>query len=51
MNEKMKYLKKVFHEVNDYPMSIITKIAQQELMIDKIKKEGKILMKLPIKFS
>ena len=27
----MKYLTKVFHEVNDYPMSIINTIAQQEL--------------------
>ena len=27
----MKHLTKVFHEVNDYPMSIINKIAQQEL--------------------
>ena len=27
----MKYLTKVFHEVNDYPMAIINTIAQQEL--------------------
>ena len=27
----MKYLTKVFHEVNNYPMSIINTIAQQEL--------------------
>ena len=27
----MKYLTKVFHEVNDYSMSIINAIAQQEL--------------------
>ena len=27
----MKYLTKVFHEVNDYPMSIINTIAQQQL--------------------
>ena len=27
----MKYLTKVFLEVNDYPMSIINAIAQQEL--------------------
>ena len=26
----MKYLMKVFHKVNDYPMSIINKIAQQD---------------------
>ena len=31
VNEEMKYLTKVFHEVNDYPMSIINTIAQQEL--------------------
>ena len=31
MNVEMKYLTKVFHEVNDYPMSIINSIAQQEL--------------------
>ena len=31
VNEKMKYLTKVFHEVNNYPMSIINKIGQQEL--------------------
>ena len=30
MNEEMKYLMKVFHKVNDYPMSIINKIAQQD---------------------
>ena len=28
--EEMKYLTKVFHEVNDYPMSIINTIAEQE---------------------
>ena len=27
----MKYHTKVFHKVNDYPMSIISKIAQREL--------------------
>ena len=27
----MKYLAKVFHEVNDYPMSTINKTAPQEL--------------------
>ena len=31
VKEEMKYLTKVFHEVNDYPMSIINAIAQQEL--------------------
>ena len=31
MKEEIKYLTKVFHEVNDYPMSIINTIAQQEL--------------------
>ena len=31
MKEEMQYLTKVFHEVNDYPMSIINAIAQQEL--------------------
>ena len=31
VNEKMKYHTKVFHKVNDYPMSIISKIAQREL--------------------
>ena len=31
MKEAKKYLAKVFHEVNDYPMSIINAIAQQEL--------------------
>ena len=29
VNEEMKYLAKVFHEVNDYPMSIINKTAPQ----------------------
>ena len=31
MKEAKKYLTKVFHEVNDYPMSIINAIAQREL--------------------
>ena len=31
VKEEMKYLTNVFHEVNDYPMSIINTIAQQEL--------------------
>ena len=31
MKEEIKYLTKVFHEVNDYPMTIINTIAQQEL--------------------
>ena len=31
MKEAKKYLTKVFHKVNDYPMSIINAIAQQEL--------------------
>ena len=31
MKEEIKCLTKVFHEVNDYPMSIINTIAQQEL--------------------
>ena len=31
MKEAKKYLTKVLHEVNDYPMSIINAIAQQEL--------------------
>ena len=31
VKEEIKYLTKVFHEVNDYPMSIINTVAQQEL--------------------
>ena len=31
VNEETKYLMKAFHEVNDYPMSIINVIAQKEL--------------------
>ena len=31
VREKIKYLTKVFYEVNDYPMSIINTITQQEL--------------------
>ena len=31
MKKEIKYLTKVFHEVNNYPMSIINTIAQQEL--------------------
>ena len=33
----MKYLVKVFHEVNDYPMSIINSIAKQELSLSRSK--------------
>ena len=31
VKEEMKYLTKVFHEVNDYSMSVMNTIAQQEL--------------------
>ena len=31
VKEEMKYLRKVIHEVHDYPKSIINTIAQQEL--------------------
>ena len=30
VTEEMKYLTKVFHEVNNYPMSIVNSIVQQE---------------------
>ena len=35
----MKYPTKVFHEVNDYPMSITNAIAQQELNDSESKKK------------
>ena len=31
MNEEIKYLTKVFYEINEYPVTIMSKIAQQEL--------------------
>ena len=31
VKEEIKYLTKVLHEVNDYPMPIVNTIAQQEL--------------------
>ena len=40
MKEEMKYLTKVFHEFNDYPMSILNTIAQQGLN-DSQSKSGK----------
>ena len=36
----MKYLTKVFHEVNDYPMSIINTIAEKELNDSQSKNNG-----------
>ena len=42
---------KVFQEVNKYPMSIINKIAEQELNYSKVKIEQQKLMKLPVEFS
>ena len=47
----MKYPTKVFHEVNDYPMSITNAIAQQELNdSESKKKEEQAITKLPINF-
>ena len=51
VKEEMKYLTKVFHEVNDYPMSITNAIAQQELNDSQSKIEEQKPTKLPIKFS
>ena len=51
VKEEMKYLTKVFHEVNDYPQSIINTIAQQEFNIVELKKEEQKLTNLPINFS
>ena len=36
----MKYLKKLFHEVKNYPMPIINSIAKQELNHSQSKKKG-----------
>ena len=47
----MKYITKVFHQVNDYPMSIINSIEQQELNDVKVRMEEQKLKKPPIKFS
>ena len=40
VKEEMKYLTKVFHEVNDYPMSIINTIAEKELNDSQSKNNG-----------
>ena len=37
VNEEIKYLTKVFHEVTEYPMSIMNKSVQQELNDSQIK--------------
>ena len=37
VNEEIKYLTKVFHEVTEYPMSITNKSVQQELNDSQIK--------------
>ena len=50
MKEAKKYLTKVFHEVNDYPMSIINAIAQQELN-DSLSKNSRAETNETSKFS
>ena len=47
VNKEMKYLTKVFHEINDFPISIMNTIMQ----IVKVKIEEQELMKFPIKFN
>ena len=51
MNEEIEYLTKVFHKISNSPMSIIYKIAQQELNDSQVKIEQEKLIKLLIKFS
>ena len=50
VNEEMKYLKKVFHEVNNYSMSVINKLHKKSLMIVKVKIGKQKPIKLPIGF-
>ena len=46
VKEEIKYLTKVFHKVNHYPMSTVNKIAQQEPNDGQSKKKEQKLMKL-----
>ena len=49
--EEIKYLTKFSHEVNDYPMFIINKVAQQELNYSQNKNRRAKITKLIIEFS